>query len=280
MKKLITLLAVICSLSLNAQITLQTTVPGNIIYKVSFTNYGDKYYTLNAPVGGLGDTITIFNSDGSVFKQIDLPNGWDYADYMSDNLFNNDSLIEFLAIQQATISGIPCHGTWSSFSIMNELGATLFAFPPMDTITCSMPGVPELINIGNNYKLTQSTSYNLYNYASDSNWIYSLTGSIPCNPCGLPTGITEPISNGGKAGLIAYPNPFNNTLAVEYNLPSKQDAKLILTAVDGRELKTIKLNNQPDKLLLNTADLPRGIILISLYDNNQHLISKKLIKIE
>ena len=80
--------------------------------------------------------------------------------------------------------------------------------------------------------------------------------------------------------MMVYPNPFNNTLQVNYDFPTRQDnPRLVLTDILGRELKEIKLTSQSDNVSINTSDLPKGTIIVSLY-GGQNMISKKVIKID
>ena len=281
MKQLFLLFAITLSLSIKAQITLDH-VQQTEFQKFTTTSLGDKYYTYG---GNPGDTVSIYNTDWSIYRQIKLPLYYSYMSLgistemggnnsgfnipsFSDKLFNSDTLIEFLVYRQQTPSSS------DTLSIMNELGQIVYSFP--DTGIASAG----LMNVEGNFKIYYETGYNIHSYNFVNVKTYSLPGSLPCNQCSFPTGIVEPNQGGALAGLAAYPNPFNSTLSIEYNLLSAQDGKLILTTIDGKELRSIHLSNQSDKLVLSTSDLPQGMIIASLYGANQHLISKKLLKIE
>jgi hypothetical protein len=80
--------------------------------------------------------------------------------------------------------------------------------------------------------------------------------------------------------FFVSPNPFNNTLQVNYDFPTNQNnPRLVLTDILGRELKEIKLTGQSDNVSINTSDIPKGTIIVSLY-GGQNMISKKVIKID
>jgi hypothetical protein len=153
-------------------------------------------------------------------------------------------------------------------SVVNELGQIQFTFP--DSI--SSPNLV-LYKIGNEFKV----SYQLLNY---NNKIFSLPGTLPCSQCNYVSGIVEPNQGGGLSGLNVYPNPFNNSLEINYNFIIKQDnPRIIISDILGREMKTVPLVNQSDRITINTADLPKGAMIVTLYGNSQNPTSKKVIKI-
>jgi hypothetical protein len=110
--------------------------------------------------------------------------------------------------------------------------------------------------------------------------IYALPGSLPCNQCSLSTGIIQPAGTSGKAGLLAYPNPFTNSLEIEYDLLTDQHGLLKLATIEGKELLSYPLSKQTDKIYLNTNDLPRGTIIVTIYGSNQQAVSTKVVKIK
>ena len=267
MKKLLYLLFVTLSLSVKSQITLESTrnvgfgQEGLSVFNTS--NLGEKYFTGGSNSSNTTlDTITIYNSDWSLYRQVILPNGYGYYGGISDKLFNSDSLIEFL---------ISTPGLNRTISVINELGQIVFTFPDS---TISPDGPNGIINIGNDFKFRYLT--NSFQYR-----VFSLPGTLPCNQCNFTSGITEPNQGSGLSGLNVYPNPFNNSLEINYNFLSKQDnPRIIITDILGRELRTLPLVNQSDKITINTTDLPRGTMIISLYGNTQNPVSKKVIKID
>ena len=256
------------SLSVVGQITLEETLsvgPGQEgLTSFNTSNSGYKYLSGNNPDSGT-DTVTIYNQDWSIRRQVILPVGYYYLNSISDNLFNSDSLIEFVMVKVLSNgSGYEWTG-----SIINELGQIQFTFP--DTIRKG--GDNEVINFGSVFKFKYLT--NNYKYK-----IYTLPGTLPCNQCNYSTGLEEPNTGGGIGEMKVYPNPFNNTLQVNYDFPTNQsNPRLVLTDILGRELRERKLTSQTDNVSINTSDLPKGTIIVSLY-GGQNMISKKVIKID
>ena len=283
------LLARVCSW---AQITPVHTVSGPVTSNpliIHLTQYGDKYvevrgsYTYGAGAvlhHAAPDTILVLNTDFSVFKRIVLPDtscyyvGLNSSYYaaafgpgvygygggipsISDNLFNTDSMLEY-AVK---------YRTNYSTKIFNENGALIFSSPQPTTGSGSIPG---LIQMNNTY----------YLYADST--IYSLPGSLPCRQCNsFPAGIIEPQNSNGAAGLNVYPNPFSSILTLEYYLTGNPDnARITITDILGREIQSMKLTSQSDRIVLSTANLPKGTLIVSLYNNTSDPISRKVIKIE
>lgn len=273
MKKLIPLLLITLSLSVNSQITFyhSQSITQSSFETFRTSNLGEKY------IGWSNDTITIYNDDWSVYRNVILPTGYSYTDFLShtevtvpsvsDNLFNSDTLLEFLCEIK-----LP-HSQYYTVSVINELGQIQFTFP--DSINY---GNTIIYTINGTYKVLYYVNQNL---STDSVKIFSLPGTLPCSQCNSLTGITGPNSGGNLSGLNVYPNPFNSSLQINYEFTTHQDnPRLVLTDITGRELKVISLVNQSDKLVLNTSDLSKGVIIVSLFGDKENPVSKKVIKID
>jgi len=293
MRKIISLI-VLASTSVFsfAQITFDYTPPANGPFaKFSTTDLGELYLRNDYN----NDTLFLYNSDWSLYRAITLPSGhtyinmkvktslggsYSYGDQpilsFSDKLFDNDAQIEFLTTTNSS-SPDTCY-----LHVVNELGQVEFTFPlPMNLDLLGgigIEGLPTIYKIGNVFKLWYREPWDANMFARPK--IFNLPGTLPCDPCGMINGMTTPGIGGELSGMKAYPNPFNQTLSIEYNFSRPQDGKIVLLGIDGKELKSINLNNQSDKLTLSTSDLPNGVIIVNLYGKNGNLISKKLVKIE
>lgn len=72
---------------------------------------------------------------------------------------------------------------------------------------------------------------------------------------------SEPSKQG--ISLIAYPNPFNNTLEVSLSLPEAENGKLLIINASGRNVATIfEGKTQKLNLAWNTEKFPAGIYFI------------------
>ena len=259
------------SLSVVGQITQDFQLFGNysnpVTERVRTSTMGEKVVVLYSNM----DTLKLYNSDGSFFKTINLPPNYTYDDLvvlngmngvsipsLSDNLFNSDNLLEFIGHNNIT----------DMYSIINENGLIIYTFPDLEITRLLIYKIGTSFKIG--YTQSNSNSYKQF----------SLPGTLPCDPCSGLSGLEQPNTGGGLGEMKVYPNPFNNTLQVNYDFPTNQtNPRLILTDILGRELKEIKLTSQSDNVSINTSDLPKGTIIVSLY-GGQNMISKKVIKID
>lgn len=274
------MLLLLVSLPAKSQIVAEQTPLGNQnVYVMKTSNSVEKYIVFRGPMTFTGsDTVRIYNPDWSLYRQVNLPAGFEFnplqttqpISYLvgSDNLFNSDTLIEFLI-------GRNNYSSNYTVSVVNELGQTVFTFP--DSINY---GSMMLYKINNTFKVY----YNTYLPQSPSigeTKVYSLPGSLPCSQCNFTSGIVEPNYSEGISEMKVYPNPFNNGLEINYDFQTHQDnPRLILTDILGRELKSIPLNNQSDRITLNTSDIPKGTVIVSLLGSAHSVISKKVIKID
>jgi hypothetical protein len=249
---------------------------------IHLSQYGDKFVeihgsyttTFSGTLHPYPDTIFIYNPDFTFFKKIVLPDSSSrYISFCSpysatqstgvgipsitDNLINNDTLLEYALMRFSHNS------SYSTWSILSEGGNVIFTGQLLNAS-------PTLLKMNDKYYIYSDTT------------IYSLPGSLPCSQCSsFPAGIIEPQGNTGTAVLSVYPNPFNNVLTLEYNLAGSLDnAKITVTDVLGREIQSMKLTNQSDKIVLSTTSLPKGTLIVSLYNNTNDPVSKKVIKIE
>lgn len=254
------------SLSVVGQISLESTYPNSIrlLYhpKIVLSNGGEKMvYTDEYNFTKL-DTLFLVNPNGSIHKVINLGD-FDYLGIgvsgkfhsISDHLFDLDNEIELLVSRN------------DSTFIIDESGSIEYTFPFL---------IDEGVFI---WKIDQDFKLLLQDITNNSKTTYTLPGTLPCDPCGSISGLVEP-TGGGLGEMKVYPNPFNNTLQVNYDFPTNQiNPRLVLTDILGRELKEIKLTSQSDNVSINTSDLPKGTIIVSLY-GGQNMISKKVIKID
>lgn len=275
MKKLFFALFVFAMISSNAQITLEHT-QSQFLDKVTLSLAGEKYVALNS---GNMDTLYVYNPDYSIYRTIFLPAGFHYSGLstytsyiasVSDQLFNSDGSLEFVVRQDVIYYGCGSSMTEGLYSIMNESGQLIFSIP--DTLE----NQPFVYKIGNDFKMGVTA------FASSCtimDKIYALPGTLPCNQCSLVSGFNE-ISGGAETMAVnAYPNPFNNNLAISYHLPYQQDGKITITNALGQEMASYPVNKQSDVLNINTSGYPKGALIINLFNKDKETIAKKVIKL-
>jgi hypothetical protein len=91
---------------------------------------------------------------------------------------------------------------------------------------------------------------------------------------GMPTGIAD--ANTSTASINAFPNPFADHLTVP--LSDDQSCVVIITDMSGREVERTE-SERTSSLLIDCRDLPSGIYLLSVRDEQNVLIgTAKVIK--
>jgi len=75
------------------------------------------------------------------------------------------------------------------------------------------------------------------------------------------------------------PNPFNSNTIIRYHTPSyTKNAQIIITEMNGRNLKTIKIpNNGPGQVNISAGSLPAGSYVYSLIIDGKKVDSKQMI---
>lgn len=81
-----------------------------------------------------------------------------------------------------------------------------------------------------------------------------------------------------KEHFNAFPNPFNNTLAVQ--LKDVQATHISLTDLAGKEIlrQEVRPESNTIDVKLATESLQRGLYLVSLYNGDRHIGLQKLVK--
>lgn len=261
MKKILflTILAIlICKVSIG-QINLESSDIGNLKL-CNLTIGGYKYYSFNRTT----NVIKIYNTNHSLYRTISVPSPtgsevYNDAAFLSDILFNTDTLIEFAIIYKA-LPVIFLQG-----KIFNESGTLLLQ---------NNKAVYEILNFGGNFKLKCKSLNN------DSTFIYGLPGSLPCDPCGGPTNIS--INGGGSSSLNnPFPNPTSDQVTIPYFLGNgEKDGKLILCDVNGKKIREYKIDNTFNDLVLNTQEFVTGTYYYYLLTSNGISNSKKILIIK
>jgi|GEM_PF-3631842 hypothetical protein len=84
-----------------------------------------------------------------------------------------------------------------------------------------------------------------------------------------------------KINLKVYPNPFNSSCTIEFNLPNATTVSILLYDFMGRKVSTIAENTDEamggHKIEFGRNNLAGGVYLLQLVDNNGNTISQKLV---
>jgi hypothetical protein len=247
-----------------SQIVLEQTYTNGEMHLANLTQSGYKYYTLDR----INYKIILYNTNHSIFQTINLtppPTGYEYIlgyNSLSDNLFNADNLIEFVMTYRKTSSPY------------NTMG---YVFDENNTVLLNIGRciVPSIINVGGNYKLKTPR-----NPAQDTTLIYSLPGSLPCDPCGGPAGI---IKNSNTSNTLpnAFPNPSSSQISIPYVFTNNETVgKICVYDVNGKMIKEFKVDNKFETLILDTQEFTAGTYYYNLTTDNGVSSAKKIIVIK
>ena len=263
MKKTIisTIVILFITISVKSQITLETKYPIQPfkLKLCNLTNGGYKYYWLDQT----NNQIKMYNSNHSIFKTINVtppttPYTYGGVNYISDNLFNSDNLVEFMIVYYQSPS------TYQS-KLFNENNIILFS---------SNSSAGELLNISGNYKLKIPSTN------ADSTLIYSLPGSLPCEACGGPTSI---VKNNTTTNTMpnAYPNPTSTQITIPYTLTNNDTkGKINIYDINGKIVKEYNVDNTFDNFILDTQEFSAGTYYYNLTTSSGVSDAKKIIVIK
>lgn len=262
-----------------------------ILKHVHFQINGDKYARLSYPrVLGPGNyyyyprQIDIYNLNHSLWKTIPL-SGINFLPdtvhaqygllYLTDSLFNSDPLVEFLFTR---LKHEYSTGTW-----VNDLRTYVYDENTNVLFTDSIAGpwytdqeIPQtylpIVNTANGTKMILNAIFD----PSFKARVYGLPGS-------LSTSLTGPDENYSDniQGMNLFPNPATNFTTIQYNLPQNvSDADLLIYDLNGRQIKSFKIDHAFNDLILSTEDLSSGSYYFQLQAGKTILQGKKFIKVK
>jgi len=280
MKKLITTLLLIASISGYAQITLENTYPtGSSYYKnlrlVKLSSSGYKYITSD------DSTLILYNLNHTVFRIINIPqiaggyySCWAY--YVSEELFNtNPADIEYFLYYS--------NGTVFNCRVFDELGTVLLAKDSIGGNMANLYGKENFISYtttGCKMIISNFFTFALPNYEA---YVYALPGFLPCQDCtgGVITGMTTESGNLKSGNITNYPNPNNGQTTIEYTLPQgTTTADLVFYNMTGQEIKRFKVTDTFHDIVISTADLEAGTYYYQLQTTSGFKAGKKMVVIK
>lgn len=269
------MLLIICN-SARAQITLEHTMPINIVTEFGFYNNfsksGWKYVVAESSIPDVYGTYTlttikIYNLDYSLWKSIAIPQRPNYLAFLhewidgeseyhrlSEELFDNDgSNIEMTIRYSYDYFNSPPPTPSTKilrYDIIDERGQIRMSIDDNLSFTYAGEG-----------------KYKLHTYYPDINQptelrIYSLPGTLPCDECSTSNTGNKPISSDGMQGFMLSdpaPNPSGKETSIAYRLPqSTPGSKLLLFDVNGAVLRSYPLHDSNGSLQIDVSTLPPG----------------------
>lgn len=283
MKKIFLLFALSAAVTTQAQITLDHTYPsGTRVNLDKFPLSGYKYTEVNLQT----HKINIYNLNHSLFKSITFPTlpGSTSIAYISETLFDSDSLVEYMLNNQISVSGPPDSIMFKTY-IYKENGTQIF-FRDSAYLFYALSG--NVFNItdpiyfdGTSAKMRLTVQLNSQPGGPGYSEIYNLPGSIPCIQCStgslgnISTGLKKNNTDGVQATF--YPNPVSDQLKLKYALPKEAKVAMIkITDMQGKLLEEFKVTSSFDYLYL-PSNYNNGMYLYSLLVDGQIIKTEKII---
>ncbi len=260
MKKTILFFAfLVLMMNTRAQIYLEKTYPGSTgLTELSISGY--KYFLMDV----VTNQCKLFNMDHSAWKTINLsiPAGMYLYDikYVSENLFNTDSKVELAYIYYSYDTTLLYYTYYTR--VINENGLELLSIPGCAFLEVQTPGTSG----------TKMLAY-VYDYSivlwTLNTLVYSLPGSLPAG--GIAVEGNDPL-------IRPFPNPASSMVTIPYELPAGVNtAEIRLLNGSGQVVKSYMVDRSFRELILQVADLPKGVYLYQVKTNQGILNSGKII---
>jgi hypothetical protein len=316
MKNIFTLLLVLFllfHLQIKAQIT-QAFARGNVAH-VSYQHLelaGEKILVIDTNYVNW----TLLNLDNTVYSSGVLPSaitndyscavvnlggaqgvsgafqGLDFNIFASQNLFNANSQIEFLFHSNIIDNFGSCGGTTvitytPKIIIFDENGTNLLFKAGYTLANIFNSGNSALMILKKHHlRVVAASGFSATSGVpnSDSTIIYNLSGQLDCSNCNLnnqANSIIQNNDNTNKSSFNVFPNPFNENVNIEYNLPKNSINPLIeIFDALGKSIKKINLQDTEGNLVLNSTEFSKGIYFYVISANGEIIQDKKMIKFE
>lgn len=231
--------------------------------------------------------VKIYNLNHSIYKTINIAtlnlidtNAYDeYYNgvfYVKEGLFDQDAEVEFMFMIDAYNSSNSTDTIITA--IINETGSFLFKQGGVRPVYRSTDVLASIFNTDNDgTKMILADA----SYPSTSSYVYSLAGTLSCDPCGSVTGFRSPNTTESSFEMQNSPNPAQNYTNIHYQLPENtEEAVLSIYSINGILLQEYTIDQQFDHLRISTKELPNGTYLYSIRTDKGELQSKKMLVVK
>ncbi|MBA3683157.1 MAG: T9SS type A sorting domain-containing protein [Bacteroidetes bacterium] len=248
---------------------------GDHKHLVKFGLKGYKYFRV-----GFGNTLEIFNLNNTLHKQITVPSTTNpNIYYLSDNLFNLDTLIEFCYSEYTAAYPM------GKFFIIDELGNTVFSRDScfigsgaVEVTDRAFDNMKSIFFDGVSTKM-RLEKCNTTNCVLKTYLIYDLPGYIPCSDCsdGVIVGLTNQTQSTDNQTARFFPNPVSDNLKLDYKIPeNSKNARIKIYDISGKLIENYRISASTDHILLPSS-YNNGLYLYSLEVDGVIIKNEKII---
>jgi hypothetical protein len=230
----------------------------------SLEEAGDKYFSMDVN----GKKCDIYNLDHTLFRSVSLtvpPDHYLYnIQFVSQHLFNQDDLIEFVYIySKYNPTEYSYYYTYETV-VINENGTEILKIPGA--------GHSELVETEEGKRKFLVYVYDFFQVpATTTTQVYS-----------LPDAIQDPLKSGGVRNRFRlgnpWPNPSGGTINIPVKLPPDVDkGELILYNIQGQEVLRKAVEGQDELLILPGNVLIPGVYQYGLKHKNGQSEGKRFV---
>jgi hypothetical protein len=263
MKHYVVFLFLLCPALCKAQIKLEHIYPpvnnpaNSIIDNLSLAEVDSglwKYIYYNGR-----DSIFIYDLNHSFDHSFTIPEEmtlqWDHPlAFFSKKLFDLDDKYEYMLIDN-----------FAKIKVYQEDGTVVFS--------CEDCHFQNLVNSPDGVKMLIG-----YGYEGQTG-IFSLPGKIPGSANIARSGVNTPsIKDNSSLPTIAYPNPSDGQIRIEYQLPDGiAIGEIIITNDLGKEIRKFRVGNMFHDIIIQKSDLPSGIYFYKVVTSRGESEVKKIV---
>lgn len=297
MKKLFFILPLICAITTYSQVVLEHTYHNSGDFSIIAKSSGSDFYVFSDQAmenanGTETETVTyqFYNSNHSLYKTMQYENtatipstsGTYISNRIvildhtfSDNLFNTDTKIEFLAIVNESNM---TNGNGYVRYIIQIMDEDFNVVQRVDTVETSWnAGVPtgedyqrtEIIKMDNRHKLVISGEDITNNTVRTS--IYDVPGTI------VSTFLRQSLDS---YDTNVYPNPSSSSARISYDLGEETEGTINIYDLHGSFKKSYQVTNRFNDVIIDNSELPAGSYLYQIKTARKTTESKKMIVVK
>jgi hypothetical protein len=270
MKKILLLSFFLICLNGHSQITEDFVKSFHLFY-FNINNSDTKYIEYDLNKIDTTNEFSIYNSDGSLFKIIQIPQRYDPTshiitlEWISETLFdNNPSNIEYLVYYgygTSPSSGYQARIIREDASILlDEMDAVAFGFIAFYSWS------PMIYSTNEGSKL-------MLDYQNSGGYYQTKVFSLPGN---IPTPVQENL-NQSNSRITAFPNPNNGSFYINFQTVDEECQQIDLYTSSGKLINTFK-SSGGNPLHFYTYGLSNGMYLLTTQIRGINITSKIIIQ--